>query len=163
MKIKEETDDLIILAENPNEFKITLLFSLITTLVFILLSQLSGGNIFFGIMVFIGISGILMNSYNLYRNESIIVDKKGSNIVINKFHSSHKIPFSNIKRVNIEKQSGSESPDIWSVSISMKYTPDVPWWFEGSLYIYGSFDESEAERFAEKISKITNRKISCEN
>jgi len=41
MEIKEETDDLIVLADNPKVFKIYLLLSVIITLGFIVLWQLS--------------------------------------------------------------------------------------------------------------------------
>jgi len=55
-------------------------------------------NGFVVVMAFLGIYGIFNNLFDLYRNESIIIDKKCLNLVINKFGSSQKIPFSNIKK-----------------------------------------------------------------
>jgi len=157
-RIKKETDDVIILDKG----KFNVLFSLflgIITLSFIWLASFFNSRPnpqieAFTFLVTAGIAGCIMKLlYDL--QQDIIISKKSQSVAIRflKSITIKEIPFSDMEEIKIKRHSYNdpETSDSWSVNIIDNQL--------GPTKIYDASNESDAERVAEKISEITNIKI----
>ena len=138
-RIIKESDDVIIL-DNLNGL---LVFFLI--LAFILWISLNEWAFIIFLILFIILAFVIFLSY-----ETVTMDKKLQSVVIKNFFNVKNLDFSNIVRIDINDNSDSES-SAWSINITT---------IHGKLIkVYSTGSESDAEKVAKKIAKITNISI----
>ncbi len=106
-RIKEETNDVIVLDESPLKILIFLLIGLILIYLSINYSNKPAGYFF----LFFGFIIIL---WTILHNKSITIDKKSQRVIIknNFLWFAKKIPFSNINGIYIEHKRYSQIDDV---------------------------------------------------
>jgi hypothetical protein len=154
-KIKDETNDRIVIVESK-PFKIDggLVHIILGFLSLYITYHASGiGGLFFlilgGVFFLIGSNMLLVSkSITLDENTQSVINQQKS--VIKHLESIEKIPFSELKEIEISRTCG-EWGESWSTCINTICGKPV--------LDYDADDKTEAERVAKKISKLTNKEI----
>ncbi len=148
-RIKEETDELIILDENPKKRLPRLL--IVLGLFFGLLIYFRDNSFRF-LFLFIGFFYFLLWLYDIFVNyKNVTIDKNSQTVIIknNLFKSINKIPFEHLKEISIIKN--MHFP-LWKIYLITMH--------KSIISIYKTKSESKAEILCEKICKMTSKEIS---
>ena len=140
-RIREETNDLLILDYDPGN---TIIWGGIFVLFGIIAWKYYGSFILFLILGWIGISIL----YSFFTDESVTVDKKNCDIVINSIFSRREIHFSDVKNIEIWDDIW---PGEWVSNMRVSVITD-----NGKFLIFFSRDTSSAEEVKNKINKLIN-------
>ena len=182
-KVKEETDDRIVLVDSVAKKVVSGLSMIFGGLFFFWIFFPDGfvsGNVFYGsndeiaaglINLFGGGLGgglfIFMGLHTLLVKETIIIDKKLQRTVIiketptNHFKSIKKIPFSDLKIIEITYDTQCKNCDYDSPVDGSNESWDISLIRigDGSVKIYQGDSKPEVEKIAESICKITGKMI----
>ena len=162
-RIKEETEDVIILDGNPLNILLGLslilgcygLYIFYGTSLYIII----GANSLFSILYIIGFIGIIIMLSSVLNNKIIVtIDKKSQRVKIKNIflRSVNEIPFSDVNGICIEHKTYSDS-EAEGKYIAVKLTTIQ----EKSTIIYNTVDEDAAWKVAKKIENfIPNSPIS---
>ena len=182
-KVKEETEDRIVLVDNVVKNVLGGLIAIVSGLLWCsicisIFADLEGGLLHTIIWLFMGLFAIIVGGFlvvlglgNLVIKESVIIDKQLQTAIIkqNSFikylKSIKKYPFSLIKEIEItydtecygcdvDYDSPANDPaDSWKIALISIHGDFV-------LIYYGDYNaKSKTEEIAEKICKITDKKV----
>ncbi|KAF5433748.1 hypothetical protein C5S35_15750 [Candidatus Methanophagaceae archaeon] len=163
-RIKEETEDRIIIVDSvAGKIYAGLFFSALTLFFLYLgiynvhnnsdiLSSIAG--LF---LILLGAFYVLLGSFSLLINSKVTIDKKLQRLIderksiIKHFESVKMSDFSDIKEIEIVRTVQSECADTWSIDLNIKSG--------GRENIYCG-DELNVKKMADKICKLTDKNIS---
>ncbi len=148
-RIKEETDELIILDESPKK-RLSRLF-LILGLFFGLLFYFRERS-FYLLFLFIGVFYFILWLLDILVNyKNVTIDKKSQTVIIknNLLKSINRIPFENLKEISIIK---NMHLPLWKIYLIAMH--------KNIISIYKTKSELKAEILGEKLCKMTSKGIS---